>query len=314
MRIVGFMVARNEEDIVEASVRHGLRSLDALTVVDHGSDDATPDILAALAREGLPLEILRDEALEMRQSELTTAHARRLFVAGADLCVPIDADEFLCMPSRTAFERTVAAADPTVHLVMPWLTYLPSFDGPADIVKRLAHAQRMTAERHGLYKLVVRRSLLDTPRAMISAGNHRIQPHDGRAHIPHEALPGTIAALAHVPVRSAAQFTAKVAVGSLAAQLANLDDKDVAFHWREEFDAILAGRPITRDRLTAIVANYSVAPSRRIDPALVQWVEDPFLAGIELRYTPARLPNPLARILTFGERVAAEVARTTGGL
>jgi len=42
VRIVGFMLARNEEDIVEASIRHNLRSLDALTVVDHGSDDAHP--------------------------------------------------------------------------------------------------------------------------------------------------------------------------------------------------------------------------------------------------------------------------------
>ena len=314
MRIVGFMLARNEEDIVEASIRHNLRSLDALTVVDHGSDDATPDILASLAREGLPLEIRRDESLEMRQSEVTTEHARRLFEGGADLCVPIDADEFLCMPSRASFERTVAAADPAIHLVMPWLTYLPPLDGSGDIVARLAHARRMTTERHGLYKVVVRRSLLDTPRATIGAGNHRIQPHDGRAHIPHEALPGNIVALAHVPVRSVGQFTGKVAVGSLALRLANLDDPNVAFHWREEFDAIVAGRPITRERLAEIVANYSVAPSRRVDPAGVQWVEDPFIAGIELRYTPMHPPNPLARILTFGERVAAEVARTTGGL
>lgn len=314
MRIVGVTIVRNEEDIVEASVRHNLRSLDALCVVDHGSDDATPAILDALAREGLPLEILNDASLELRQSEVTTGHARRLLEGGADLCVPIDADEFLCMRSRAVFERAVAAADPTLALVMPWLTYLPSFDGPGDIVQRLAHARRMPAERHGLSKVVVRRSLLDTPHARVGAGNHRIQPGDGQASFPHEALPGEVAAIAHVPVRSAAQLTAKVAVGSLAVQLADLDDRAVAFHWREEFDALLAGQPITRERLTAIVANYGVAPSHRVDPAGVEWVEDPFLAPIELRYTPATPPNPLARILTFGERVAAEVARTTGGL
>lgn len=308
------MVARNEEDIVEASIRHNLRSLDALTVVDHGSDDATPGILAALVREGLPLDVRRDESLELRQSEITTAHVRRLLGDGADLCVPVDADEFLRMPSRATFERVVAAADPKLHLVMPWITYLPSFDTPGDIVARLARARRMPEERHGLHKVIVRRSLLDTPGAIVDTGNHRVHGHDGSGQDRHDALPASVAALAHVPVRSVGQLTAKIAVGALARRLANLDPTLTAAHWRDEFDAILAGRPPTADRLEAIVANFSVPPQRRVDPAGVQWIEDPFIADIRLRYTPDQPPNPLARILMFGERVAAEVARTTGGL
>ena len=35
-------MVRNEADIVEAFVRHNLRVLDAMLVVDHGSTDATP--------------------------------------------------------------------------------------------------------------------------------------------------------------------------------------------------------------------------------------------------------------------------------
>jgi len=115
-------------------------------------------------------------------------------------------------------------------------------------------------------------------------------------------------------VRSVGQFTAKVAVGTLALRLAAIPDKTVALHWQEEFDAILAGRAITPEHLLAIAANYGVPPERRVDPARVRWVDDPFIGDLALRYTPQRPPNPLARILAFGERVAAEVARTTGGL
>lgn len=308
------MLARNEEDIVEASIRHNLRSLDALTVVDHGSDDATPDILAALVREGLPLDVRRDESLELRQTEITTAHVRRLLGDGADLCVPVDADEFLRMPSRATFERVVAAADPELHLAMPWLTYLVPPDDSGDIIARLARARRVNRERHGLAKVVVRRSLLDTPLATIGEGNHEVRSHEGGERIAHEALPGEVAALAHVPVRSAAQWTAKVAVSTLAYRLANRDDGSFAFPWQEEFDAIVAGRPVAPERIAAIVANYGVAPDQRVDPAGVEWIEDPFTTELRLRYTPDRPPNPLARILAFGERVAAEVARTTGGL
>ena len=40
----------------------------------------------------------------------------------------------------------------------------------------------------------------------------------------------------------------------------------------------------------------------------------PFPADLALRYTPSRPCAPLARVLAFGERVAAEIAATTGGL
>jgi hypothetical protein len=311
LRLVGFTQVRNEEDVIEAAIRHNLRSLDAIDVLDHGSDDATPGILDALVREGLPLSVRRDDSLELRQGEVATAAARRLLADGADLVFPVDADEFLCMPSREVFERVVASADPTLHLLLPWLTYLPSLEGEGDVVARLKRAKRTTNERHGLCKVVVRRALLDAPDAEIPAGNHRVR--DGRGQLPHELVSGDIAALAHVPIRSVGQFTAKIAVGALALRLAG-GEGSTAFHWQETFDALVAGTPLTPERLVAIAANYGVAPERRVDPATVTWVEDPFVRDIALRYTPAGPPNPLARILTFGERVAAEVARTTGGL
>jgi hypothetical protein len=313
VRVVGFMLVRNEEDVIEASIRHNLRSLDAITVVDHGSDDATPEILASLAREGLPIQVSRDDSLELRQAEVTTAEVRRLLAEGADLAIPIDADEFLRMPSRARFEQVVAGANPAHHLAMTWLTYLPALEG-GDIVARLRHARRLSTERHGVYKVIVRRLLLDTPSAEIVTGNHIVRMNQGESRLDHEAVSGDVAALAHVPIRSAGQFTAKVAVGTLARRLAAIPDKGISFHWEEEFDALLAGQALTRERLTAIAANYSVRPERRLAPSQVRWIEDPFIADIALLYTPQRPPNPLARILAFGERVAAEVARTTGGL
>ena len=314
MRICGVTIVRNEEDILEASIRHNLRALDALTVIDHASTDATPAILASLAAEGLPIEVLKDDSLGFLQADVTTAHARRLLAAGADLCIPIDADEFILMPSREAFERTVAAANPALHLAMPWLTYLPDFDAPGDIVARLRHARRKPTELHGLYKVVVRRCLLDTPGARVARGNHAVNPPGEPADNPHDAIPGDVAAIAHVPVRDVEQFTAKVAIGYLSRLLGGPMDGATSFHFREEFASILAGKPPSRERLVSIAANYGVMPDLRVDPATVAWIEESFLAPIALRYTPARKPSPLAQVLALGERVAAEVARTTGGM
>ena len=92
MRITGVMIVRNEEDIVEASIRHNLAVVDAIAVTDHASTDATPAILASLVAEGLPIELSRDDSIGYLQSNLTTQAVRRQLEAGADLCVPIDAD------------------------------------------------------------------------------------------------------------------------------------------------------------------------------------------------------------------------------
>jgi hypothetical protein len=314
LRLVGFTLVRNEEDVIEASIRHNLRSLDAIAVVDHASDDATPAILDALVAEGLPITVRRDASLELRQAAATNAGVRELLAGGADLAIPIDADEFLRLPSRERFEALVAANDPAVHLAMPWQTYLPPLDEHGDLAGRLRRARRLSAERHGLHKVVVRRSFLDTPRAEIGTGNHRVTANDPGGRNPHDAVPGDVAAMAHVPIRSVAQFTAKIAVGALAVRLADLADKTLAFHWHEEFEALVAGQPLTPARVATIVANYSVPPERRLALENVEWVDDPFVGDLALRYTPRAEPNALARVLAFGERVAAEVGRTTGGM
>ena len=54
MKIWGVSMVRNEEDIVEAFVRHNLTILDGMLVVDHNSTDRTPAILTALCAERLP--------------------------------------------------------------------------------------------------------------------------------------------------------------------------------------------------------------------------------------------------------------------
>jgi hypothetical protein len=67
VRLIGAAQVRNEADIIEAFVRHNLSRLDGLLIIDHRSDDRTRDILAALAREGLPLALTLDDDPAQRQ-------------------------------------------------------------------------------------------------------------------------------------------------------------------------------------------------------------------------------------------------------
>src|SRR5437867_8560884 len=136
MKLFGATMLRNEADIVESFVRHNLGVLDGLVAVDHGSADGTSEILAALVREGLPLDIRRDESVAYLQSETMTAATRDAFRRhGADFVVALDADEFLKLPSRALLEQVLAGVRPGMHAVMHWQTYVPDFGAaPANVL------------------------------------------------------------------------------------------------------------------------------------------------------------------------------------
>ncbi len=82
------MVARDEADIIEATVRHLLWHADEVIVMDHRSTDGTREIL-----EGLPVEVRSDDELGFWQEERTTALAMEALRRGHEWVIPCDADE-----------------------------------------------------------------------------------------------------------------------------------------------------------------------------------------------------------------------------
>lgn len=113
VRVIGTTHVRNEADVVEAFVRHNLTVLDAMTIVDHGSLDATPDILRQLVDEGLPVFVGQESAGAFDPQVLSNRLVRHVFATSdADWVVPLDADGFLKTPSRPVLREH----DESVHV------------------------------------------------------------------------------------------------------------------------------------------------------------------------------------------------------
>jgi Glycosyl transferase family 2 len=94
MRVGAVMMLRNEADIISANVRyHSSVGVTDFFIVDNGSSDRTPKILARLAREFPGLRWTKDDG-PYQQSMITTGLAQEAHTAGVDWVVPIDADEF----------------------------------------------------------------------------------------------------------------------------------------------------------------------------------------------------------------------------
>src|SRR5262249_47821193 len=93
MTVAGLMLVRNEADILAINLRHHLRIVDQLFVIDNGSSDDTPSILRRFARRFPQLRWTTDDGPYL-QSKLLTRLAHDARVAGAHWVLPIDADEF----------------------------------------------------------------------------------------------------------------------------------------------------------------------------------------------------------------------------
>ena len=170
--IVGVSAVKNEADIIEANVRHNLRYLDRMIVLDHDSCDATPRILQSLVDEGLPLTISRLGTPDpsFKQAQFTTALARGAFEkCAADYVMPFDADEFIRAPSRDALEAALNDTKTDVTN-MRWQTYVPSAHGERGHPLRSLRWRVETA-KDPLCKAILSRRVLERD-WRIGRGNH----------------------------------------------------------------------------------------------------------------------------------------------
>jgi hypothetical protein len=200
MRLLAAAHVRNEADIVEAFVRHNLALLDGIAIVDHMSVDETPDILRELKAEGLPIFIAQDTSPAFDQQLMTNRLVRHLFATTEAAWVfPLDADEFLRAPSRSAVEETLASLGGVSHVAMEWATYVPEFDASATALARLRNARRLRDDGHGLRKVAVSRAFGANPDLYLVKGQHRVESGRRRA-TRAQLLPPRALSIAHVPI------------------------------------------------------------------------------------------------------------------
>lgn len=91
MRIVAIMPARNAESTVEAAIESILRQSrlpEEIIVVDDGSTDRTPEILARIARHTTRMAVFHQE-----QTGPAAARSLAISQSSAELIAPLDADD-----------------------------------------------------------------------------------------------------------------------------------------------------------------------------------------------------------------------------
>jgi hypothetical protein len=145
MRLVMTLKVRDEEDVIEDNLRfHGAMGVDFFIVMDNGSVDRTPEILARYADAGLA-HVLRDDSGNLRAlGARWYTHMARLAATEfeADWVIHNDADEFWWPISGTIKEALAGVPDSFGAVVAPRAEFVGRPAGPGSFAERLVFRER----------------------------------------------------------------------------------------------------------------------------------------------------------------------------
>ncbi|MDE3022441.1 MAG: glycosyltransferase family 2 protein [Pseudomonadota bacterium] len=315
LSLVGISVVKNEGDIIESFVRHNLRFLDALLIVDNGSVDGTREILCELQREGLPVVIHDDIEFGHYQSRRMTGLFRRACkVFSPNFVFALDADEFIISPTRANLEDALDLLPEGGHGVLAWKTYI-CIPAKKDINKQKSPLSRMIYRRKNelpqYYKVVVS-GKIDAEFSEIAEGNHSVLQKNG-AQPSHTLLSGV--ALAHFPVRSSRQLSCKIISGWLANLVKNpeITLTSEAWHWHTLYDRLMQNPELSSDELALISLNYAQSNAHHeVDDSNV--IADPLPVSFEHKYERYYVDSAVSVMAQTMQQIIAPKTEPVSGL
>ena len=237
MQLVAVTRVLNEEDIIEAMVRHHAALVDHHILLDNGSEDRTLEILAALHGEGLPITVLQHDTVIFSETQFNThLYKRAVELHKADWVLCLDADEFVDT-RRSGDLRRYLAAVPARHrsLGLELVNYDAATAASESEVNPARKFCRRRRKPTGVWKVFVRGGA-DAGRVTVDAGNHHIAL-DG---LPAEPLQQHDIVLAHYPNRSPLHWAGKAVTGRLRVLAAGRPElaQQRAFHYTETVEAL----------------------------------------------------------------------------
>ena len=303
MRVVGICYFRNESDILEAFVRHTLAYCDHLILLDHGSTDASPDIVHQLRREGLSIQLISDPT----PGHIEVNHANRLLTLAAhefaaDWILALDVDEFIHGSPDRSF-LPVPAEGETPCLKIEMRSYYPTqndrtgiLNPPERITNRLA-AEPWGSDNPSRYKTFVPGWLARKPEAHFVQGKHLILL--GRQAAPAMVLKNVY--LAHYSIRSPGQYAIKLATKQIQKSRHISNSGEEAAFYEKPYEILREGYSKFVGQFHKFRLSYAPGGSSE------KMVRDPLdYRGGPLRYTPVLndTDNVVQSLIELAERLA----------
>lgn len=281
MRLVSITCVKNESDIIEAFIRHTAALVEHLVVLDNGSTDETSQILHALRKEGLPLEIVEDPSPGYLQWKRLT-HLMHDFAVkrySADWILPLDADEFVVNHSAEPLSRLLAGR--SMPLAVKWRTYVPDPIDDHEVRNPVIRMGHHLAEEGQVWTKVWVPGLLARQASLsLTQGSHGLM--DGAE--PLQAALSDAVSLAHFPYRNPGQFAQKVVCGYLQFQALFPRNENWGWHYNEAYRSLKADPAVFIESFEREAQYFAVKEREGFQPRITN--EPITYLGNELLYTP----------------------------
>lgn len=294
MKSVCISVVRNEADIIECFVRHTVQVFDYLIVVNHRSLDGTGEILRALAKEGLPLEVRYDDTVYHVQPETMTKLAHEVYDAyKPDFLMALDADEFLILD--VPFDKLIFNSETLFALLF---NFVPTREDPADEnpLKRIQYRSKYVNSNQ--HKVLVPGRVLSDPMTYYPPGCHEMY-YGTKDAVPYKVC--SKMRIAHFPVRSEEQIMKKAFVFWLSKLASPLSShwKTTSHHWKVFYERLKKGERLSFEELQRFANGYT---ADNLEPEMVL-IKDPVPAPpmkyLPKQYTPLEALADAAELLAF---------------
>ena len=294
-KIIAVSLVADSADIIESFVRHTLTYADEMLVVDHAAADGTGEVLRALQEEGLPLCIERYEAAELCHDEIMTDLMHRAFDEhGADIVVPVDADEFLVTEDAAKPCRAVLSRLRTNMTFYAW-HWMYELEEPEKDAGEflLSRPLRRKKQHEPMQKAIIgREAARDYP--LLAQGTHYLYRMEGEERVPAPALPISFLHFAHFQWRGALHTAVKVLNGWIGNAAKYSVHTARCSYWKEHFDTVFQGGepPVALSPEESARVQNLVLPQGRI----------------ELRYTKSSTFSPMQSLMRLSEQLAQDFA------
>ena len=303
MQYAGISVVKNEADIIEVFIRHNLKYLNKLYIVEHNSQDNTPEIINSLKTEGYNIEIYTNQSSRHIQAEEFNNLIRK---TDADFITFLDADEFII---SLDFTKELAKLPTDVVSFLTWHNYMPqTTDDKTEInvLKRIQH--KLYPVDTNQHKAIIPKSIYSRPDSFVLLGGHEIYyKNEELVPAPYQVISSIH--LAHFPIRSLNQIKVKAFANWLAKladplhQSGRLHDGKIPtwHHWKVLFDLFKNNPAITEaeavEAVTTVYMKYSKLKGE------LKLVVDPVVNEDEIRYQIKELTPLLALANTAEQQV-----------
>jgi len=259
MKIYAVAMVKNESDIIESFCRHTLTFADGLIVCDDASVDDTREILQKLADEGLNLTVYDNtNTFGYYQVEITNQLVNVAIAEhGADLILPLDADEFLYAANGLAVREVLETLNDSTVYDARWAQFVPT-EKPREnsVFLPKYFSDYMRFSRAGL-KIFTGAKIITERQGTVALGNHFVRLPNGDAI---ETTPMPLLRLGHYPIRSVEQAMTKAIVGwanTLCVPGRATDPTIMPEHWKAMYDCVKQNGTLSFANLIDLLKQYN---------------------------------------------------------